>query len=62
MKQLTVWRPSSCRSPSDRLLRTELRLDVGHIKGSCGVLRTRIGAEIATVALLYTLFKKRGWF
>jgi magnesium transporter len=35
---------------------------VGHIKGSWAFFGLGIGAEIATVALLYTLFKKRGWF
>jgi magnesium transporter len=35
---------------------------VGHIRSSWAFFGLGIGAEIATVAILFTLFKKRGWF
>jgi hypothetical protein len=35
---------------------------VGHIGGPWAFFGLGIGAEVFTVAALFTLFKKRGWF
>ena len=35
---------------------------VGHIKSGPTFIFLGIGIEVATVAGLFTLFKKRGWF
>jgi hypothetical protein len=35
---------------------------VGHIRSGPIFFGLGIGLEIATVAALFTLFKKRGWF